>query len=321
MAARVPVRVLLDGHGGDETVSLGRGFLKELAAEGRWFRLFAEIVGATRGGTENPLAVFRAYWGRFGGVPGWIRGTSLRGAGSRLGAAVFRRSGTNTAAANPPGWCAFIHPEFVREMQLIERRRRWRERHPTSALTERERHYRTLTQENQARAFEVLDKSAAPWGVELSFPFWDKRLVEFCLALPADQKLRWGWTRSILRRAMEGVIPRSIQWRRDKTDFFENFRRSLVLFDKARIESAVRDRSHSVEEYLDLGALRGACDRFCDDTKRLQHHEVYGLWKAVSLIEWFTAFAGLELPSSAPLVSVANGAAVTGFREASHERR
>ncbi|NJK41365.1 MAG: hypothetical protein HC934_08440 [Acaryochloridaceae cyanobacterium SU_2_1] len=37
---------------------------------------------------------------------------------------------------------------------------------------------------------EVMDRAAAPHGIELRFPFWDKRLVEFCVSLPAEQKMQ-----------------------------------------------------------------------------------------------------------------------------------
>ena len=41
----------------------------------------------------------------------------------------------------------------------------------------------------------------------------DKRLVEFCLALPARQSLRDGWTRLILRRALAHTLPEKVTWR------------------------------------------------------------------------------------------------------------
>jgi len=44
-------------------------------------------------------------------------------------------------------------------------------------------------------------KAALMFSVRPSYPFYDKRLVEFCLALPPEQKLRDGWSRFILRRA------------------------------------------------------------------------------------------------------------------------
>ena len=36
---------------------------------------------------------------------------------------------------------------------------------------------------------------------------------------PRQSKLSGGWTRLILRKAMDGLLPASIQWRRDKINF------------------------------------------------------------------------------------------------------
>jgi hypothetical protein len=36
----------------------------------------------------------------------------------------------------------------------------------------------------------------------MRYPFWDKRMIEFCLSLPPEQKIKKGWTRMIMRRAM-----------------------------------------------------------------------------------------------------------------------
>lgn len=47
----------------------------------------------------------------------------------------------------------------------------------------------------------------AGWGVDMRDPTADRRLVEFCLAVPADQFLHKGQSRSLARRALEGRIP------------------------------------------------------------------------------------------------------------------
>ena len=37
--------------------------------------------------------------------------------------------------------------------------------------------------------------------------------MEFCLALPAEQKIQRGWTRLIMRRALSGILPAEVHWR------------------------------------------------------------------------------------------------------------
>jgi asparagine synthase (glutamine-hydrolysing) len=50
----------------------------------------------------------------------------------------------------------------------------------------------------------------ARWGVDVRDPLADKRLIEFCLALPMDQFLREGETRRIGRRALADRLPRAV---------------------------------------------------------------------------------------------------------------
>jgi asparagine synthase (glutamine-hydrolysing) len=63
------------------------------------------------------------------------------------------------------------------------------------------------------------DRNSMAFGIETRLPFLDYRLVELCLSLPLHLKVRDGWTKWILRRAMAGLVPDSIMWRKDKIGF------------------------------------------------------------------------------------------------------
>lgn len=52
--------------------------------------------------------------------------------------------------------------------------------------------------------------------LNISFPLLDKRLVEFCIGLPIEQKRRHGFGRYLMRRAMKGYIPEDLRWRQNK---------------------------------------------------------------------------------------------------------
>ncbi len=57
------------------------------------------------------------------------------------------------------------------------------------------------------------------FSIESRVPYLDYRLVEFVAGLPLDAKLWNGWTKYILRMAMDGIIPESIRMRKDKLAF------------------------------------------------------------------------------------------------------
>jgi asparagine synthase (glutamine-hydrolysing) len=56
-------------------------------------------------------------------------------------------------------------------------------------------------------------------GKEVRLPFLNHELVEFVFSLPSNFKIRQGWTKWILRKAMENKLPQDICWRKDKIGF------------------------------------------------------------------------------------------------------
>jgi asparagine synthase (glutamine-hydrolysing) len=63
------------------------------------------------------------------------------------------------------------------------------------------------------------DKNSMAFSVEGRVPYLDFRLVEFVAGLALDAKLWHGWSKHILRMAMNGIIPEKIRLRKDKLAF------------------------------------------------------------------------------------------------------
>jgi asparagine synthase (glutamine-hydrolysing) len=63
------------------------------------------------------------------------------------------------------------------------------------------------------------DRNSMAFGVETRLPFMDFRLVEFCVGLPLAYKIRDGWSKWILRKAMSTNVPTDVIWRKDKIGF------------------------------------------------------------------------------------------------------
>lgn len=63
------------------------------------------------------------------------------------------------------------------------------------------------------------DRNSMAHGMEVRLPFLNHELVEFVFSLPSHFKIREGWTKWILRRSMEDILPAAIVWRRDKTGY------------------------------------------------------------------------------------------------------
>ena len=63
------------------------------------------------------------------------------------------------------------------------------------------------------------DRNSMRFSLEARVPFLDYRLVEKSLATVADQKIRGGTTKFILKEAMKDIVPEKIRARMDKVGF------------------------------------------------------------------------------------------------------
>ena len=63
------------------------------------------------------------------------------------------------------------------------------------------------------------DRNSMAHGREIRLPFLSHELVEFMFSLPSHFKIRQGWTKWLLRKSMENMLPGNITWRKDKVGF------------------------------------------------------------------------------------------------------
>jgi asparagine synthase (glutamine-hydrolysing) len=63
------------------------------------------------------------------------------------------------------------------------------------------------------------DRLSMAFGAEVRVPFLDKHLVDIGMQLADDLKIRNGWSKWILRKTFEPMLPKEVIWRRDKKGF------------------------------------------------------------------------------------------------------
>ena len=309
------VRVMLDGFDGDTTVSHGTAYLTELARNGRWVSLARQLRGLSRNFEVSFSKLLAEYIWNFGVIPLAPSTGRLVERKSRSLSRKLRRS--KSLIPETTSWRAFLNQDFIRRTDLTMRRKCLRTDFATPALTERQSHHRRLTWGVMPYTLEVLDSAAGAFSLELRYPFWDKRLVEFCLSLPPEQKIWRGWTRMILRRAMAGVLPEEVRWRGGKANLAPALSHGLLTFDRQRLDDAILRDTSQIDEYVDSAALRRAYNRFISG--EVMDGDVVAIWRAMSLALWLgresltpltngNGFGEGRLPSS-EAVSCAAGAA------------
>lgn len=63
------------------------------------------------------------------------------------------------------------------------------------------------------------DRNSMAFSIESRVPFLDHRLVELTLALDDQLKINNGWSKYVLRKAVEKKLPPPVVWRKDKKGF------------------------------------------------------------------------------------------------------
>ncbi|UVK39169.1 lasso peptide isopeptide bond-forming cyclase [Mesorhizobium sp. AR10] len=274
------VKVLLDGHGGDEVVSQGHGHLHELADAGRWMELWRELRSASNTYGDGILGMYLKFLTAYG--PAW-RLAKLRHVMNRALNKVRRKP---AQAPRGPSWRGLINPDLALRTDLVERFRRTGYMSPAVSVSETLTHRWILSGGMVPHAFEVLDKAAANFGVEPRYPFWDKPLVEFCLALPGEEKLNRGFGRYVLRRAMEGILPQAVQWRRDKIDFTSNLVNGMLGNHRDLLDKVLVSDATLIAPYVNLPEVTAAYGRISRQPDAATLPDVQYVWRSIALSLW-----------------------------------
>ncbi len=181
----------------------------------------------------------------------------------------------------------YLSVDFARESGLVADLEARTEPLLTAPRTLRAQHHRALTDPILPFYLEVYDKVAASLGVEHRHPYFDRSLIEFCLALPSEQRLFEGWDRVIQRRAFIGLVPEPIRARQSKSVWTRNFERQLLgSGERERIRAVIEGPASPLAGYCDLVRMRR-------DLPALEAGElperVMDFWSALSLGLWLGA--------------------------------
>jgi asparagine synthase (glutamine-hydrolysing) len=131
------------------------------------------------------------------------------------------------------------------------------------------------------------DRNSMAHGVEARVPFLDHRLVEFSIALGDAHKMRGAETKSVLRRAMKGVLPPMVCERVDKLGFATPEQAWLGGPLRAYIIEGIGDVLQRFPDFFDAERLR----RMGRDMLDGVHPFDFKLWRAVSFGVWGRTFA------------------------------
>jgi asparagine synthase (glutamine-hydrolysing) len=275
-ASNCGVRVLLDGLFGDNVVSHGVEHLNELASCGRWIALANELKQLIGQGLSDvslwhPLANYILKEGVKPHVPEAVLNLWRR----------FRRYPLNPTRKDQMLFSA----EFAERTGVRDRLMR---AYADSRIAKRaaQAHRDSMGSGMIQTALEIYSNGCSEFPLETRFPFMDKRLVEFCVAIPGTQKIAGGYTRAILRRGLAGYLPKDIQLRSSKGDlgwsFIEGFRAQRKLVTRTLGSSKT-----FWEKFFNPGSVNQMISRMNND--KIMPEEFFTLFLLVVLSTWGSA--------------------------------
>ncbi len=219
------VPVTLNGQGGDEVLG---GYwqsyflhLRRLLRSGRWLRLAGHFAGSIFpwGNPQLPLQ-----------APAMLRRyRSRRGKPSR----ASTTSENNDSARD----------KLARMMAMNDQQRRLFE----------------IRELFLPRLLKWDDRNFMAFSVEGRYPLLDHKLIELSLTFRPEALYNSGWTKTPLRRAMEGLVPKSVLWRRTKFGFETPQNAWLRGPLRSRLEQWLAD-DPPVLQYVDREEARRVAD-------------------------------------------------------------
>jgi len=278
----------LSGHGGDEIVSFGFGRMNELAMAGRWIELWR----LTRGSSLHSGGL----WQRWRTLKRYFVHLSVYQALRHIRATLKSQQANASAPLTQP-WLAPSLAETIDTTRYGQPMVTGKRHH-----TERMVHEEVMSLGVQPLSLEVFAVCAQASDIEIRFPFYDRDLLELCLSLTSDWKLRDGLTRYILRAAMGDDLPRSIQERVNKHNFIHSFLGGLYEAREEVLRWTDPDRI-GLCDLVNRDTLIPLRERLSQNDMTFELPEANFLWRVAVLGMWLEiAKQPLERPQLASVI-------------------
>jgi asparagine synthase (glutamine-hydrolysing) len=194
-AAGQDIKVILDGQGADETLA---GYHKYYPWY--WQELYSKKQLSASGELKAAASLgIPIAWGLKNKLAAWMPGT----AAAQLERNAFHKQ-VHSASIDPDFFSSGFNKLSLRKPIV---------RKLNDIL------YFHTCQLGLQELLRYADRNSMAHGREVRLPFLDHELVQFVFSLPSHFKIKEGWTKWILRKAMSDNLPENIVWRKDKVGF------------------------------------------------------------------------------------------------------
>lgn len=198
-----------------------------------------------------------------GRAPGWL---FLRGAWSALAPGWLRARvrRLRTPAVRDREGLDLLNPDFAESLRVLEWiRRPWPDETGSAEAVFRRNHVdSTFGPWGVGPHLAGGQRAGSRYGIDLSDPWADRRVLGFFLHLPIDYLFRDGWTKYLARVSFAPDLEDWVRFRSDKEHLGWMVVGRLMRESREFIARAVNDELDLIGEYVDLGRVRELHRRF-----------------------------------------------------------
>lgn len=106
---------------------------------------------------------------------------------------------------------SLLKKAFIQEIDLPDRlQQRWENEHPVRPQTLYDITRQSIESPHLPAAIERYEEAASIFSIQIGHPFMDRQLIDYCLHLPWDHRIRSGQPKWVLRESMRTHLPASI---------------------------------------------------------------------------------------------------------------
>lgn len=195
-------------------------------------------------------------------------------------AQLYRHLRPGAVAEAAPG----IHAELLARTDLKERLIPFQGLEGLTSPGQKQR-YSSLMQSVYSQGISATRYQYNRHGMEILQPYFDRRLVEYVMAVPPQQLGLPGWDRKIHRDTMKGLLPEEVRSRRRQTIFLPLLMKGLQEKERETVKRILADPQVVARNFVRQDWLQQQLQRDFDVSPASMM-----LWNTISLELWLQRY-------------------------------
>ena len=143
-------------------------------------------------------------------------------------------------------------------------------------------HLNTLSWPAWEMGMEFSDLDSSRYGIEERYPFFDKRIMQFCLNVPGEYRISKGVSRRYFRESMKNILPQIVYQRIHKGNVSPVAINSLKKNQKTVLETI---KKSELSDYLDIDKItKNALEPFFNGNREQELSQY--IFQLIALQKW-----------------------------------